>query len=271
MPSSTLFQRWTFYAENNLDSSSKAQLSVGTLVSLADARHTGYHGLPAEYTTPDGHLENWQAILRYLAALEKSCRPIVVAVEVDRAGSYLTQQIGFLRHHGQGQTSSSSPHFESFSLYWPDPEQLAGGVALYEHLFKGATLRTVDGDDYFWLALGFGELRIMFLDSNINLDRAHPIRRRELDDLPTADDFSREFAAGGTDEFVQKLRVELAGLRTQLIALGAERAAHMSDEEIMAEGVRVRWKLRQHLVAGESLSETEWIPAVAEAIIGGSE
>ena len=40
----------------------------------------------------------------------------------------------------------------------------------------------------------------------------------------------------------------------------------MSDEDILAEGVRVRWKLRQHLVQGESLKEADWIAGVADSL-----
>jgi ribonuclease HI len=51
--------------------------------------------------------------------------------------------------------------------------------------------------------------------------------------------------------------------------LGAERAKAMSDSELMATGVRVRWKLTQHVAPGESLVDADWIRALAEAIARG--
>src|SRR3954452_17416821 len=161
----------------------------------------------------------------YLSALAKSRRPIVVAVDTRDAQERLTQQIGFLRHDGRHRLPPSQPEYESFSVYWPDPNQLAGRVALYEHRFEGAMLSTADGDDYFGLGMSFGEVRIVFLDSNTHLDRAHPNRKRELDDLWTAEDYGRDWAARGDVGFVRELRKEIAAWRAQLVERGAEEAA----------------------------------------------
>ncbi len=104
-----------------------------------EADRTGAHGLPAEYSALEGKAEDWPTTLGYLAALEKSARPIVVAVE-SHHGAPATQQIGFLRHDGQHRGLSGTVS-EFFSVYWPSRDQLSGRVTLYEHLFEGARPR----------------------------------------------------------------------------------------------------------------------------------
>jgi hypothetical protein len=232
-------------------------------------RRTGSHGLPAEYRTPDGEHESWEATLGYLKALGDCGSPIVVATTDKRIINRYTEQIGFLRYGGRDHRDPNRPPYEWFSLFWPDPEQLAGRVRLYEHLFEGATLSTMDGDDYFGLELAFGTTRVVFLDSNINLDDAHPKRTRELDDLPTAEEVERDLAAFPESEVSQRIRSQIVALRGQLVELGAERAKTMSDSDLMATAVRIRWKVRQHLARGESLVEADWIRALAEAIVRG--
>jgi hypothetical protein len=233
--------------------------------SSAEASPVTQHALPAEYRTPEGDLEDWAATLRYLGALERSGRPIVVAVSsgTAQAEGLATQQIGFLRHQGQHRLAPNLPAYESFDLYWPDREQLAGHVALYEHLFEGAILSTNDGDDYFSLSLRLGELRIVFLDSNVHLDRAHPKRERELDDLPTPADLEQEWE-GYPSEWRRKVRSAISGLRQELVNHGAAAVKTMSDSEMMSTAVRARWKLRQHPAEGD-----DWVAALAAAIREG--
>jgi hypothetical protein len=118
---------------------------------------TGVHGLPAEYHTPAGEREDWEAALGYLQALEKSRSPIVMAIIDLRLGELnpgytvrLTEQIGFLRRlpdHGDRTT------IHRFAVNWPDRDQSCGVLTLDERLFEGARLGTNDGDDYFALTL----------------------------------------------------------------------------------------------------------------------
>jgi hypothetical protein len=100
--------------------------------------------------------------LGYLEALEKSNRPVVVAVDDERMKtpglkSHLYQQIGFLRKR---PARTEAPTLHLFDLNWPDSEQACGLFMLDERLFEGATLSTVDGDDYFGLSLAFGPVTI---------------------------------------------------------------------------------------------------------------
>ena len=87
------------------------------------------HGLPAEYRTPAGEHETWEATLGYLQALEESGHPIVVAISdplkerFDRP--YVIQQIGFLR---MLPDLEDWPEMHRFAISWPDPDQSRAGA-----------------------------------------------------------------------------------------------------------------------------------------------
>ena len=119
-------------------------------------------------------------------------------------------------------------------------------------------MSTNDGDDYFSLRLSFGSFQIHVCDSNINLDQAHPKRSRELEDLPTREDMEHELARFPDSDVGQRILDEISALRKDLVNRGAEVAATMSDSELMATAVRVRWKQKQHVAAGD-----DWVADLA--------
>jgi hypothetical protein len=217
----------------------------------------GVHGLPSEYSTAATETEDWIATVGYLKALARSGRPIVVALSDERASHSYVEQIGFLRHLDEIRPDGS----ESFSLHWPDEEQLSGRLHLPESGFEGARLSTVDGDDYFGLKLSYGNFQIVVCDSNVRLDQAHPQRTRGLDDLPTPADMELELARLPQSEVGRQVLDEISALREALTASGADKAATLSDSELMATAVEVRWKLFQHPAAGD-----DWVRALADRL-----
>jgi hypothetical protein len=207
------------------------------------------HGLPAEYSTPDGEQESLEAVLGYLAALEESGHPIVLAVfdpEQDEFGfkHRLTRQIGFLRKLPGGERQ---PTIHRFGLNWPDPDQACGEFVVDERHLKDARLSTVDGDAYFSLSIQVGSVNLLLLDSNLEMDRAQQEWQerygRTYGELPSAREIEEKWAAEDPDD-LRALREELTRLREDLVERGAARAKDMSDAELQAAGDRVGWKLR---------------------------
>jgi hypothetical protein len=139
------------------------------------SERTGFHGLPAEYATPPGEVESWEAALAYLGMLEGQ---MVVAIVQDsrqwdllspKVKIHLAQQIGFLKIF---ETLEQHPTLRGFGLRWPDRDQPAGEYWLDERLFEGATLHTNDGDDYFGLTFDMGPVTITLADTNLNMESA---------------------------------------------------------------------------------------------------
>jgi hypothetical protein len=77
------------------------------------------------------------------------------------------------------------------------------------------------------------------------------------------------WAQAPESEVSADLRAWLTVLREDLVRLGADSATGMSDSELMAAGVRVRWKLRQHLRGEETLVEADGLSALAKEIAAG--
>ena len=125
------------------------------------------HGLPRELL-PKQTINSWSEVIDYLMVLTRCERPIVAVVRDDRMPTPYTQLRGYLRDLGEWQPMQGHPSARHFGLDWPRPGEASGWVALFEHLFQGATLSTADGDDYFWFHLSFGSLTISFEDANRN-------------------------------------------------------------------------------------------------------
>ncbi len=230
---------------------------------MTDGPRTGFHGLPAEYRTPEGTKEDLQTALGYLEALEKSNRPVVLAVYDERMEtpgfkSRLYQQIGFLRKR---PARREAPTLHLFDLNWPDPEQACGVFMLDERLFEGATLSTVDGDDYFWLSLNLGSVKVMVLDSNMNMDRAYrewsERQHRTYLDLPTPGEIEKKWRLEPNRDVIREIRERLAETRAALAERGVT-VTEMSDAELEAAGNRVSWRLR---TSGRmaKVPNTEWL------------
>ncbi len=234
---------------------------------------TGFHGLPAEYRTPDGAMESWEATLGYLDALAACQRAIVGAVEepaMDRLGHgiRLSEQIGYLKH-----LPSNVPEVHRWGLNWPDREQQCGVLSIGERLFKGARLDTVDGDDYFGLGVELGNVRVVFLDANTNMDRAEEQwfekRRQTYLNLPTPREIGEKLEAEPDRAYRERMGGELAALRADLVRRGGTAAAEMSDSELVAAVMRVKARLEHEGTPLED--ETEWVSALAAALRRGEE
>ena len=113
----------------------------------------------------------WTDVLHYLKVLADSGLVIVAGSRDVRAPSGpLSQQRGYLgspREH-RFVEFKPSPIGYLCPLHWPKPDDHAGYVTIYEHLFETATLSTVDGDDYFWLNVILGPTEVFFEDSARN-------------------------------------------------------------------------------------------------------
>jgi hypothetical protein len=216
------------------------------------SRRTGFHGLPAEYYTPDGESESWEDVLGYLGALESSGRPVVLATEDSRLGELnpgvrlqATKQIGFLQCL---PLMHSGAEVHRFGLNWPDPDQPCGEFVIDQRLVEGARLGTADGDDYFRLALDLGPVALAIVDSNTNMDQAYEewARRqhRSYLSLPSAREVEEKWRAETNAEVVKQRREELAALRRALVERGSVVASEMSDAELAAASERVSWRLR---------------------------
>jgi hypothetical protein len=216
---------------------------------MSDSTRTGFHGLPAEYRTPDGTQEDWETTLGYLGALERSGRPIVAAIRdprMEKSGHHvqLYQQIGFLRRL---PVVEEIPAVHRFALNWPDPDQQCGVFMVDEGLFEGATLDTVDGDDYFGLGLTLGPVEIVLLDSNTNMDHAldewSKRQHQTYLDLPTPSEVEEKWRLEPNPEVVEQTRQRLGECRAGLAERGVP-VDHMSDAELEAAGNRISWTLR---------------------------
>jgi hypothetical protein len=214
------------------------------------------HGLPVEYRTPEGTKESLEAVLGYLQALEKANYPIVVAIfdermKIPRSEPRLSQQIGYLRAL---PGLPSAPEVHRFGLYWPDTEQPSGEFSLDERLFEGGTLGTFDGDSFFGLALDFGAYTLKLLDANTDMDHAVSERskrqKRQYLDLPTAKELEEKWRDEPNQDYIKALRAEIAELREQLVNDGASAAKEMSDEEISAAAIRVKWRILERRRSG---------------------
>jgi hypothetical protein len=201
---------------------------------------TGFHGLPAEYQTPEAQPEDWDTTLGYLDALVNCGSAIVVAVHEDalappKTRLRLTQQIGFLSH---GRRLENAPGHRLFELNWPDREQPSGFLAIAEHLFEGASLSTVDGDDYFGLEITVGSSQILILDANTNMDHAEKERARRIReedrDLPDADQIQARWLEWPDHEVTRLEQAKAKELREELVRQGAVLAAEKSDAELAA-------------------------------------
>jgi hypothetical protein len=204
-----------------------------------------------------------QAALGYLAALEKSNRPVVIAVDDERLEtpgfkSHLYQQIGFLRKR---PARKEAPTLHLFDLNWPDPEQACGLFMLDERLFEGTTLSTVDGDDYFWLSLACGPVTILVMDSNLNMDRASAEWRARQHhtylDLPTPSEIEEKWRLEPSREVLREIKERLADTRAALAERGVT-VAQMSDAELEAASNRVSWRLRTSGCMAK-VPNTEWL------------
>jgi hypothetical protein len=227
---------------------------------MPDETRTGFHGLTAEYRTPEGTKEDLQTALGYLEALEKSNLPVVVAVRDERMTSgYLYQQIGFLRER---PTREEAPKVHLFDLNWPDPEQACGLFMLDERLFEGATLSTADGDDFFWLSLAFGPVTILVMDSNSNMNRASTEWRARQHktylDLPMPSEIEEKWRLEPNREVIEEIRQRLAETRAALAERGITLPADMTDAELEAAGSRVAWRLRTSGRMSQ-VPNTEWL------------
>jgi hypothetical protein len=233
----------------------------------------GYHGLPAEYHTPDGEREDWTAVLGYLRTLEKSGRPVVVAI-TDLRHTRLSEQIGFLRVLPD---HADQPTVHRLALNWPDPDQSCGEYTVDERLCEGATLSTSDGDDFFWLTLALGPVAMVVLDSNANMWRAGEEWRRRWRrtyySLPTAEEIERKWEAEPDRVRIRELKRELEQLRADLVERGATRAEGMSAAELSAAGERVSWNLRASGRMGKVDPEDWymlWVDEFADQLRGGA-
>jgi hypothetical protein len=225
------------------------------------------HGLPYEYRTPEGTKEDLQAALGYLTALEKSNRPVVVAVGDERmTPDFLYKQIGFLRERSTTAREEAAK-LHLFGLNWPDPEQACGLFMLDERLFEGATLSTVDGDDYFWLSLAFGPVTIVVMDSNANMDGAvaqwRARQHQTYLDLPTPSEIEEKWRLEPNRELIQEIRQRLAATRAALAERGVTLPADMTDAELEAASNSVAWRLRTSGRMNQ-VPHTEWLDLVLD-------
>ena len=239
---------------------------------MPDETWTGYHGLPAEYRTPEGTKEDLQTALGHLRTLEKSNRPVVVAVHDERMKtplfkSHLYQQIGFLR---EMPTREEPPKLHLFDLNWPDPDQACGLFMLDERLFEGATLNTFDGDDYFSLRLAFGPVTILVMDSNTNMERAvtewRARQHQTYLDLPTPSEIEDKWRLEPNREVIQEIRQRLAETRAALAERGVSLPAEMSDAELEAAGNRIGWRLRTSGRMSQ-VPNTEWLDLFLDDLV----
>jgi hypothetical protein len=225
-------------------------------------RRTGYHGLPAEHHTPAGEHEGWDAALGYLQALEKSGRPIVVAISDPRQEQlgrpYATEQIGFLRMLPDRE---DQPQVHRFAVNWPDPDQPCGVLTVDGRRFEGARLSTGDGDHYFGLKLALGAIGVWVLDSNSNMDSAvgewTKRYRQTYLDLPTPDEIEQKWKAEPNRARIRSIKQDLEEVRHELVKRGATVAEGMSETELAAAAERVSWNLR---TSGRmsKVDPTEW-------------
>ena len=215
--------------------------------------NSGFHGLPADYSTPAGESEGWASTMAYLQSLETSGRPIVLAIanprwrELDEAsgGIWLTRQVGFLRRLPDREDRTT---MHRFAVNWPDPAQSCGEFYLDERVFERAQLRTNDGDDYFRLELDLGAVSVLLMDANANMDGAtrewRERYRQTYYDLPAASEIEEKWRAEPNREQLRTIKQHLAQLRADLVKRGATAAEGMSDAELEAASHRVAWGLR---------------------------
>jgi hypothetical protein len=194
-------------------------------------------------------MEGWQEALAYLDALERSRIPIVVVIDDDRMEfpgyhARLYQQIGYLKRKPVDERALG---LHQFGLNWPDPDQPCGIFMVDENLFQGATLSTIDGDDYFGLELHLGPISILLVDSNTNMDRArvqwNKRRHQTYLDLPGAAEIEEKWKTE-PQVVMRQAQDRLAEQRALLAKRGVTRAAEMTDAELEAAGNRVAWRLR---------------------------
>jgi len=125
------------------------------------------HGLPREQIEPVSI--GWDQLIDHLRALAESGQPIRIAVSDDRTRTapYL-ETSGWLRLESAPRVGPVGNHLPGalVTLLWPAHKGLGGRVALHADLFTGATLFTVDGDDYFTLTVQMGDIKIAFSDAN---------------------------------------------------------------------------------------------------------
>jgi hypothetical protein len=222
--------------------------------------------LPADYSTPSGEQESWEATLGYLRALEKAEHPVVLAVvdphrqAEDLHRSDVMRQIGFLRVRPD---RPNRPEDHLFELNWPDPDQPCGYFTVDERLFNGATLHTNDGDDYFILRLDLGTTVLELLDSNINMEHAYGEWQQR-----------RQKTAEPDEEVLRLAKATLAETRAALVERGATAAKDMSDAELEAVGLRVTWSLRSSgrmSKVPRSEWNSLWLDEFAQKLRGGAD
>ncbi|MGB2851698.1 MAG: hypothetical protein WBC01_08515 [Solirubrobacterales bacterium] len=229
------------------------------------AGRTGFHGLPADYRTPPGEPEDWEAALGYLRTLANSRRPIVAAIVDPRSEelnprykSRLTQQIGFLQ---QLPVHDDRPAVHRFALNWPDPNQPCGEFTIDKRLFEGASLGTIDGDDYFGLELDLGPISVLLLDTNTNMENAYRDWGKRYHqtylDLPSASDIEKKWRAEPNREHVRAQKQYWAHRRAELVKRGAVAAEDMSDAALEAAGQRVAWYIHTSGRAS-TVHRSEW-------------
>lgn len=244
-------------------------------------KRTGFHGLPAEYATPEGGIEKWDAVVGYLRALEKSRRPIVIAITDARQEDLsfghearLNQQIGFLRVL---PNLEERPLVHRLRLDWPEPDQICGVYTVDERLLDRASLHTNDGDDYFGLRLDLGPVALVLMDANTNMDSAYEQWKERYQQtylaLPSAAEIEQKWQAEPDPDRLAAIRQEMKELRAELVDRGASVAEEMSDVEIAAAAERVAWALR---MSGRMLNvphadwRTLWLDEFADSLRGSA-
>jgi hypothetical protein len=116
------------------------------------------HGFPHEH---EGPLSGWAAVRDCLVAIaESDC-----AVRVSVGPSIDVQPLevrGKLKRFG----SWSNPASASFAINTAGSREEGGLFSLGQAEFRGAELRSYDGDDYFHLSIQMGRLVFLLRDTN---------------------------------------------------------------------------------------------------------
>lgn len=121
------------------------------------------HGLPIE--TDQDRIAEWSLVANYLESLASADLPILVHALPCPSGNipFLTQ-VGHLRMPAASDDSSSDTVI--YALESRGAGGVSGTIRLDTASFVTASLRTLDGDDYFTLFLQFDSYSLLFQDAN---------------------------------------------------------------------------------------------------------
>ena len=117
--------------------------------------------LPGDYT---GQAQGWEEVVTWLKRLAEAQRPVNVHIGDWDGGGLYAQVHGRLHH-----VSTEADGTEWFAVgdTAPEPGDLGGPwsyLRLPKPLYSGAGIETIDDDDYFGIAITFGENSVLIGD-----------------------------------------------------------------------------------------------------------